>query len=55
MPSFEGLVWDWKVGVLFLSGGTDWASFAKSKQDSLPWGQEQGDTLPDLADPLHMS
>lgn len=20
MPSFEGLVWDWKVGVLFLSG-----------------------------------
>lgn len=43
MDSLEGLAV--VVGVaLCLSGALAGLAFAKSKQDSLPWGLEQGDT-----------
>lgn len=50
--SFEGLR---RGGGAAPFWGTGWAGFAKSKQDSLPWGREQGDTPPDPADLPHMS
>lgn len=50
--SLEGC---WRGGGPAPFWGRARAGFAKSKQDSLPWGQELGDTPPDPADLPHMS